>query len=101
MNVFERLKNYGVCVCVLTCKWNVTIYCYFSQEWTKLERPEGAPWPLGRIDHAACCLTYGEDQPVLLITGGIDQNYKTLGDAWLLDVHSGKWTEVRDVWYQL
>jgi len=60
-----------------------------------LERPEGAPWPVGRSWHAACCLNYEDDKPVLLMTGGIDWNGNTLNDAWLLDVHSGRWREVR------
>ena len=50
-----------------------------------------------REDHAACCLNYGDDEPVLLMTGGTDKNYYTLGDAWLLDVNLGRWREVREV----
>jgi len=67
------------------------------QEWNKLEQPEEAPWPVGRSIHAACCLNYGDDEPVLLVTGGIDDHYNTLKDAWLLEVHSGRWREVREV----
>ena len=37
------------------------------------------------------------EEPVLLITGGIDKNNDTLKDAWLLHVNSGKWREVREV----
>jgi len=68
-----------------------------SQEWTKLEKPHGAPWPVGRTRHAACCLNFGEDEPILLMTGGVDGNDSTLKDAWLLEVHSGRWREVREV----
>ena len=57
----------------------------------------GAPWPVEREDHAACCLNYGDDEPVLLMTGGTDKNYYTLGDAWLLNVNLGRWREVREV----
>ena len=62
-----------------------------------MEREEGAPWPVGRTHHAACCLNYEDDHPVLLTTGGIDNNANTLTDAWLLDVTSGRWREVREV----
>ena len=66
----------------------------FSQEWTKLERPEGTPWPVERSAHAACCLNYGEENPHLLVTGGVDKDGNTLQDAWILDVNSGRWREV-------
>jgi len=67
---------------------HATTHHHFSQEWTKLEKPHGAPWPVGRSIHAACCLNYGDDEPVLLVTGGIDDNDNTLKDAWLLEVNS-------------
>ena len=65
--------------------------------WTKLERPEGAPFPAERCYHAATCLNYGDDHPQLLVTGGLDKNLKTLSDAWLLDINTGRWREVREV----
>ena len=68
--------------------------CHLSQEWTKLERPEGASWPVERASHAACCLNYGEEYPQLLVTGGVDNVDNILQDAWILDVKSGKWREV-------
>ena len=64
--------------------------------WTKLERPEGATWPVERTDHAACCLNYGDDHPQLLVTGGVDKKNKTISDGWVLDVNTGRWREVRD-----
>ena len=71
------------------------IMCHLFQEWTKLEWPEGAPKPVGRDSHAACCLNYGEEHPQLLVTGGVDNGGNTLQDAWILDVNSGRWSEVR------
>ena len=62
-----------------------------------MEKPAGAPWPVGRVRHAACCLNYGDDKPVLLMTGGVDGYDSTLKDAWLLEVNSGRWREVREV----
>ena len=71
----------------------VNVLCF--KEWTKLEKPKGAPWPTaGRDSHAACCLNFGEEHPQLLVTGGVDNNGNTLGDAWILDINSGKWREV-------
>jgi len=52
---------------------------------------------VGRFDHAACCLNYRDDEPVLLVTGGVDDNGNTLKDGWLLEVNSGRWREVREV----
>ncbi len=52
------------------------------------------PWPVEREGHAACCLNYGQDHPQLLMYGGSDNYYKTLRDMWILDVDTGKWTEV-------
>ena len=52
---------------------------------------------MGRAKHAACCLNYGNDQPLLLMTGGVEKNGNTLKDAWLFDVNSGRWREVREV----
>ena len=30
-----------------------------------------------------------------MVVGGLDEKYKDLGDAWLLDVDKGVWNEVR------
>ena len=78
---------------------NLFLYVYMMyhlvQKWTKLEKPEGAPWPAGRDSHAACCLNYGEEHPQLLISGGVGaENATTLNDAWILDIKSKKWKEV-------
>ncbi len=59
-----------------------------------MEPVEGEPWPVRRIFHAACCLGYGEDHPQLLVHGGQDTNKSMLGDMWVLDIDTGKWTEV-------
>ncbi len=55
---------------------------------------QGEPWPVERSGHAACCLNYGQDHPQLLVYGGLDNGNKTLGDMWILDVDTVKWTEV-------
>ena len=55
---------------------------------------QGEQWPVGRSVHAACCLNYDQDHPQLLVYGGMDKDYKTLGDMWILDVDTVQWTEV-------
>ena len=50
-----------------------------------------------RDNHAATCLNYGDDLPQLLVTGGVDKKGKTVSDAWLLDINTGRWREVREV----
>ena len=72
------------------------VWCHFSQEWTKLERPVEAPWPVERYGHAACCLNYGEEYPQLLVIGGWNKNETILNDACILDVKSGSWKSVGD-----
>ena len=67
----------------------------FMQHWSKVEHPVGELHPVGRSSHAAVCLGYGGDHPQLLVIGGRGAGYKVLGDAWLLDVQSGQWREVR------
>jgi len=75
----------------------VFILHHLFQEWTKLDKPNGAPWPKERAAHAACCLNYGQDHPQqVLVTGGHDNNGNTLKDMWILDVKSGRWKEVSD-----
>ena len=90
---------------ILACKWHLVpfmvkqnmylcVWWHMSQEWAKLEKPEGAPWPVERTAHAACCLNYGEENPQMLVTGGLDKNGTTLQDVWILDVKSRRWRKV-------
>ena len=70
-------------------------HCAISmQHWSKLDRHEGEPCPVGRSGHAAVCLDYG-DHPQILVTGGRGVGDKVLRGAWILEVQSGKWREVR------
>ena len=50
--------------------------------------------PVERCDHAACCINVGDDHPLLLVTGGLDKDYRVLKDAWLLDIVARRWKEV-------
>ncbi len=59
-----------------------------------MEPVEGEPWPVVGRRHAACCLNYGQDHPQLLVHGGLDKGRNILGDMLILDMDTGKWTEV-------
>ena len=60
-----------------------------------MEPIQGDPWPEARAGHAACCLNYHGDDPVVLVSGGLSKNNIVLRDLWILNVDHGKWTEVR------
>ena len=64
-----------------------------------MEPAQGDQWPEGRDEHGACCLNTGEDHSMVLVSGGVGKGGKVLGDMWILDVDSGKWTEVRMLVY--
>ena len=60
-----------------------------------MEPREGDPWPVGRANHAVCCLGYAGDHIHLLVTGGNDRGGKILKDNWLFDLSLKTWKEVR------
>lgn len=70
------------------------INMFTMQVITKLSGQVGEPWPDMRAGHAACCLGFGSYHPHLLVTGGLDNNKKTLGDAWLFDMINKRWKKV-------
>ena len=67
----------------------------FLQNWRKLNKSGGGPWPERKTSHAACCLNYGQQFPQLLVTGGLDRKDRPLTDVWILDIHRGKWRKVK------
>ena len=70
------------------------------QHWRKLVIQEGGPCPVKRDSHTAVCLGYGGDNPQLLVIGGNrGAVYAPLSDAWMLDVNSRRWKEVRVSFY--
>ena len=60
---------------------------------------QGVQWPETRCGHSACALNYGKDHPMVLVSEGLGEGVETLKDMWILDVDSGKWTEVRMLVY--
>ena len=64
-----------------------------------MEPAQGDQWPEARAGHSACTLNYGEGHSILLVSGGLGEGNKVLRDIWILDVDSGKWTEVRMLVY--
>ena len=62
-----------------------------------MEPCEGEPWPVGRNDHATCCLGYAGDHIHLLVTGGLGKDNKALRDIWLFNLSLKNWKEVRHI----
>ncbi|XP_064393334.1 kelch domain-containing protein 2-like [Halichondria panicea] len=73
---------------------DVYLFNFRDMEVTKVKPVEGEPWPVGRRYHAACCLNYDQDHPQLLVHRGESVDDKVLGDMWIFNVETGKWTEL-------
>ena len=95
--VFKNSSALFVCFFYLVCNYHncMHVHYYLMQHWSKLRCQEGEPCPMERSSHAAVCLGYGGDHPHLLVTGGVDKNDTVLSDAWILDLQSLRWREVR------
>ena len=67
------------------------------QHWDKLV-PHGPEKPRGRYGHAVSIIhstLKGDQQTLLLVTGGEDEPCDTFSDAWLLSIGDGaSWREV-------
>ena len=74
---------------------------FILQNWTKVNKSGGGPWPEERSTHAAVCLNYGQQYPQLLVTGGRGRQGKRLADVWILDIERGSWRKVRLEYTQL
>ena len=71
------------------------------QSWVKVATTGENGVPSARRDHAAILLGTGEC-PQLFMTGGIDRNWRSLGDAWILSlekeagkINRGSWFKVK------
>ena len=73
----------------------IIVCVLYMQHWSILDHHEKEHCPVGRGRHAAVCLNYGGDHPQLLAIGGVGGGNRILGDAWVLDVQSGRWRKVR------
>ena len=58
---------------------------FHVQSWVKLAVTGENGVPSARRDHATTPLGTGE-YPQLFMTGGIDKNWQSLGDAWILNL---------------
>ena len=67
------------------------------QYWEKLV-PHGPEKPRGRYRHAVSIIhspLKGDQQTLLLVTGGVDSSWHTINDAWLLSIGDcASWREV-------
>ena len=109
MYMYTHVQHYNVhvymyniyCTCIhILYMYTCTIH-FILQNWTKLNKSGGGPWPEERSRHAAVCLSYGQQYPQLLVTGGWDRQDKPLADVWILDIESGSWRKVRLEYTQL
>ena len=73
----------------------IIVHSVFLQNWSKLNKSGGGPWPEERTGPVACCLNYGQQFPQLLVTGGVDRQLRPLADVWILNIHRGKWKKVK------
>ena len=74
----------------------MTVGLDFPQHWTKQDTTAG-PRPLARYSHAACCIAgplTGQEHPLLLVGGGLNNALDVFKDMWVLDVDRGVWSEV-------
>ena len=61
-----------------------------------MEPAQGDQLPKPRQGHAACCLNFGEDHPVVVVSGGLCSScFMAENDMWIHEVDSGEWTKVR------
>lgn len=60
------------------------------QLWSKVNRSQSVPWPLGRGFHAADIVP----GPGLLVIGGEGDCDQTLVDSWVMDLANGTWEKV-------
>ena len=77
------------------------LYLSNLQSWVRVATGEKG-MPFARRDHATILLSTEEDLQ-LFMTGGIDRNWRSLGDAWILNlereaegkISRGSWFKVQ------
>ena len=65
----------------------------FLQNWKKIRKPLFAKYPVGRYGHAATVIS-GCVQEILIVIGGLGNNWETLNDCWVIDVSQKKHKKV-------
>ncbi len=50
-----------------------------------------------RAGHVSVCLDYNGERPLLLVTGGVDEDNNVLNDLWILDIQSARWRKVANL----
>ncbi|XP_019852177.1 PREDICTED: uncharacterized protein LOC109582054 [Amphimedon queenslandica] len=63
--------------------------------WQCIKKPEAIDqWPVGRWLHAGAIIITGSDCPMLVISGGRDENSDTLDDCWIFNITQHSWIKV-------
>ncbi|XP_019854320.1 PREDICTED: uncharacterized protein LOC109583419 isoform X2 [Amphimedon queenslandica] len=63
--------------------------------WQCIKKPEAIDqWPVGRGFHAGAIITARLGCPMLVISGGRDNNNDTLDDCWIFNVTQYSWTKL-------
>ena len=50
---------------------------------------------MGRSQHSSTVIT-ADNSPYLLVMGGADDYFRTLGDSWILDINMKTWKKVQN-----
>uniref|UniRef100_A0A1X7SNC8 Uncharacterized protein n=1 Tax=Amphimedon queenslandica TaxID=400682 RepID=A0A1X7SNC8_AMPQE len=68
--------------------------------WQCIRKPEAIDqWPVGRYFHAGAIIITGSDCPMLVISGGMDDDNDTLDDCWIFNITQHSWIKVCTVRY--
>ncbi|XP_019852807.1 PREDICTED: uncharacterized protein LOC100632541 [Amphimedon queenslandica] len=63
--------------------------------WECIKKPEKIDqWPVGRSYHAGAIIITASDSPMLVISGGLDENNDILDDCWIFNITQHSWIKL-------
>lgn len=77
------------------------IYPFNVQSWVSVKTTGEAGVPVKRRDHATILLSTTEHYACLFMTGGIDKQWHSLGDAWILNLQRDGENITRGSWLKV
>ena len=69
------------------------LWFFFYKYWQRIKKPE-AKWPVGRFWNAGSIINTRSGSPMLVISGGLDENAETLDDCWIFNITEHSCTKV-------